>query len=102
MSRIFSYFIRRTNPTASSVRIKYPTIIRNLEKPLKLINISGLIISASTPTTIMEIVYNARLSKSAIVTTAVGILSSIMKKALAGWPPVADGVIAEKYISAAE
>ena len=50
----------------------------------------------------IDIAYSARLSISDIVVTVPDMPSRIMKKALAGCPPVADGVIAEKKMSAVE
>jgi len=47
-------------------------------------------------------VYMIRLRRRAVMTAVTGIPSCIIKNALAGWPPDAEGVIAEKYTSAAE
>ena len=41
-------------------------------------------------------VYRIRLNRSAVVMTAAGMRCACMKSALAGCPPVAEGVIAEK------
>ena len=48
------------------------------------------------PTTTVEVVYIIKLMSKATVIVAVGIPLALIKSALAGWPPVADGVIAEK------
>ena len=52
--------------------------------------------TAIIPRTIIEIVYIIRFKTRAAEAIPVGIPSLIIKKALAGCPPVADGVIAEK------
>ena len=59
-------------------------------------NTDGRSSMAIIPIVIMEAVYITRLSSSATALTAAGTPSAIMKNALAGWPPVADGVMAEK------
>ena len=43
--------------------------------------------------------YKVKFTSNIIVVAAPGILSFIIKYADAGCPPVADGVIAEKYMS---
>ena len=40
--------------------------------------------------------YSARLSSSTTVVTAAGMPSPTISRAEAGWPPVAEGVMAEK------
>ena len=44
----------------------------------------------------MEAVYKVKLTSSIIVVAVPGILFFIIKYAEAGWPPVAEGVMAEK------
>ena len=53
-------------------------------------------LSAKSPNVITAMVYIIRFSNSAAMTAVAGIPSRIIKKALAGCPPDADGVIAEK------
>ena len=62
---------------------------------LKCLNISKLNIKQTAPITIIAIVYKVKFSNKTIVVTAPGIPSCI-HIADAGWPPVADGVMAEK------
>ena len=76
-------------------------MIRMRQKRLKFKNIPGKSKISAMPIVMIARVYIMRFSKSAVITAVPGILSCIMKKALAGCPPEADGVIAEKYTSAA-
>ena len=73
-----------------------PMRINTLQSGLKLRKISGYSISAKSPNVITAMVYIIRFSNSAAMTAVAGIPSRIIKKALAGCPPDADGVIAEK------
>ena len=56
---------------------------------------TALIISMAT-------VYITRFKSNAMADTAAGVPYLSMKISAAGWPPVADGVIAEKNMSEAE
>ena len=47
-------------------------------------------------------VYMIRFSRRAVMTAVTGMPSCTIKNALAGCPPEAEGVMAEKYTSAAE
>jgi hypothetical protein len=64
--------------------------------------ISGLTVKQTILTTIRETRYIQRLDRRAAVAVIPDIPSFIIKYALAGCPPVADGVIDEKYMSDAE
>ena len=76
--------------------------MRSLPAHVKFKNILGKSITSTNPMVTTASVYMIRFTKSAVITAAPGMPSLIIKKALAGCPPDADGVIAEKYTSAAE
>ena len=57
---------------------------------------------STMPMLMMASVYMIRFSRRAVITAVPGMPSCTIKKALAGWPPEAEGVMAEKYTSAAE
>ena len=50
----------------------------------------------AAPSTMIAIVYSARFISRIDVVTTPGMPSRIIHTAEAGWPPVAEGVIAEK------
>ena len=79
-----------------------PKIIRTFGSTPSLKNRCGETAAPIIPMISIDIAYSARLSISDIVVTVPDMPSRIMKKALAGCPPVADGVIAEKKMSAVE
>ena len=62
----------------------------------KLKKIFGNSKMVNRPMVIITIVYMIRFNRSAAITAVVGIPSRIIKRALAGCPPEAEGVIAEK------
>ena len=87
--------ITRNEPESKKSATK-PMVMITLEKVLKLRKDAGLRHIEMSPSTTMDIVYIARFRMRVAVTMPPGMPSRIMKNALAGWPPVADGVMAEK------
>jgi hypothetical protein len=73
-----------------------PIPIKTFETPPKSRKAFGLIKTDSIPKTMIERVYIIRFRISVAVTIPIGMPSLVIKKALAGCPPVADGVMAEK------
>ena len=80
----------RTDKPTKPIPIKTLEILPKSQKAL------GLIMTDNIPNTMIERVYIIRFRISVAVTIPIGMPSLIMKKALAGCPPVADGVMAEK------
>ena len=78
-----------------------PEIIKIFDNNEKLRNKSKEVSIVMPPTIKILSVYMIKFIRSITVAAAPGMPSSIIKNAVAGWPPEADGVIAEKYTSAA-
>ena len=81
---------------ARTLKTIIPLTIKILHTTLKFKNIFGNARIANTPMEITANVYMIRFTNYAAITVVAGIPSFIIKKALAGCPPDADGVIAEK------
>ena len=77
-----------------------PIPINTLDKTEKFLSIGYLKIIETIPTVKSASVYITRLISNATVVAYPGMPSFIIKYALAGCPPDAEGVIAEKYTSA--
>jgi hypothetical protein len=80
----------------STVITVIPRRISIFEGTVRLIRRFGLAIIQKRPITTVDVVYIIKLISKATVIVAVGIPLAPIKSALAGCPPVADGVIAEK------
>ena len=70
--------------------------IKILANVLNFKNIDGWINNIIIFIKSIETEYINKLKNSATVITGIEILSFIIKYALAGWPPEAEGVVAEK------
>ena len=81
---------------------KNPSITKSFEKLFKPSITPGLTTRHINPNITIDTVYIVILIRRVSIVTDAGIPSFIIRTADAGCPPVADGVIAEKYRLAAE
>ena len=86
---------------ANKIKTNAHKRIKALAAGLKKLNTPGEIISTKSPIMIIEAVYVAMFAARHIVAQLAGMESLTIKYPLAGCPPVEDGVMAEKYKSAA-